>query len=175
MITLSPTTHTHDNGIETYSYPSTVRSDELHCITRTDGGPWRIAPVDAVGVSDLTIQETKRFVEEIRFLIRMAESLERAAASATKAAHPADAAITAEVQALLGDREWTINVAADAAGMTRAKLLHRLNGHSSWTLADLGDLAGAFSRDDEDRSRLLNQLTRTALDAVSASTATVAA
>ncbi len=170
MITLPSIAHTNENGIEEYTYESALRSTEYrgHCLTSVDSGPWRLSPVNAGAQRDITIAEAKRFVDEIKFLIDTAERLERARAKDQKDVHPADAAITAEVQAILGDLDWTVEDAAIVTGLSKAKLLHRINGHSSWTLADLAHLADGLSRDDDERRELLRRLTSLAIEAADA-------
>lgn len=158
MITITPTSHTNDDGIETYAYPSALTDSEQHCVTRTDAGPWNIAPADPVRRSDLTIEGAKRYVDEIRFLIQTAEKLERSRVKAAKDVSPLDQAVTDEVLAIMGDRDWSIDDLASAAGTTRAKLLHRINGHSRWTLGDLWEIAEAVEDDDDARVRLVVRL-----------------
>lgn len=158
MITLSPTSHTSEDGVETYAYPSTLHPTQHHHVASVDGGPWRIAPVDIARDSDLTVDQAKRLFDEIRFLIQTAEKLERSRVKAAKDVSPLDQAVTDEVLAIMGDRDWTIDDLASAAGTTRAKLLHRINGHSRWTLGDLWEIAEAVEDDDDERVRLVTRL-----------------
>lgn len=74
-------------------------------------------------------------------------------------AAPVDAAITAEVLALIEAREWTLDEAAAAFSLA-GQLPAKLAGESAWTVTDLAAIADGASSDADGRSETLIRLVR---------------
>ncbi len=132
-----------------YNLESTVSGVESHFIDN-DRGEWKVWPghVD----NPITVAEANDYVRELRIALSAAKTLNQ---HKPREIAPSDVAIAAEVEALIADREWTKDEAAEAFGMTPAKLTSRLAGRSGWTVNDLVALADGLGRDEDEVWQLL--------------------
>lgn len=101
-------------------------------VSRADGEPWRleIDTVDTAEGSDVAVQNA-----QARAVRAAADHVLRL--NKPKRSGAADDAISAEVRALIADRDWKHQDAAARFGMTASRLSALLNGLAHWTLTDL--------------------------------------
>ncbi len=132
-----------------YNLESTVSGVGSHFIDN-DRGEWKVWPghVD----NPISVAEANDYVRELRIALSAAKTLNQ---HKPKEIAPSDVAIAAEVEALIADRDWTKDEAAEAFGMTHAKLTSRLAGRSGWTVTDLVALATGLGRDEDEVWELL--------------------
>ena len=60
-------THTLNDGIEQYAFPSALNTKQLHFVDRVDGGPWELSIVNTK--ESLSIDEARTLVAEAEALI----------------------------------------------------------------------------------------------------------
>ena len=125
---------------------------------------WMVWPSNTASDGDgyITVAQAREYVRELQAAIRSADKLN---ASRPRPVAPCDAAITTEIEALIGDREWDEKYAAGLFGITQQKLTSRLRGHTSWPITDLSIISDALTAALDEANQMFWRLIKLSFDA----------